>query len=90
MTPPLTYVAITLNYWGRAADAKTALARMRDAGGRTNATRFGYIIVETTDPTVEIDPINGAVLIADGTTANVITDRRTTRAKHAATRRSQP
>ena len=73
----MTYIAITLHYWGKGTTQKVALKNMRDAGGRTNEKSHGYVIVETDDSNVVIDPIHGGVEVHEGKTATMVVDKRT-------------
>jgi hypothetical protein len=73
----MTYIAITLHYWGKSLTQAGALRNMRDAGGRTNEKSHGYVIVETDDPHVVIDPIHGGVEVHEGKTATMVVDKRT-------------
>jgi hypothetical protein len=79
----MTYVAITLHFWGKGASQEVALKNMKDAGGRGSIKSHGYVIVETDDDGVQIDQIDGGVLIAQGKTATVIVDKRKKKLKKA-------
>lgn len=72
----MTYVAITLHYWGKATTQATALSHMRNAGGRTNEKTHGYLIVGTDDPKVQINPVSGGVEVHEGKTAKIVVDKR--------------
>lgn len=71
-----SYIAITMNYWGKGATQVIALKNMRSAGGRTNEKSYGYIMVETDDPKAVIDDIDGGVSVHEGKTAKVVDDKR--------------
>lgn len=77
----LSYIAITMNYWGKGTTPTDAIKSMRKAGGRTNEQAHGYVVLETDDPDAEIDQISGGVSVEHGKTAKVIVDKRKKKAR---------
>lgn len=76
-----TYLAITMNFWGRGANPAEAVKNMLAAGGRSSKARHGHVVVETDDPAAQIDGIDGSVLVHEGKTARVVDDRRKKKAR---------